>query len=281
MAASATPTDNSVTHADDPDERRKDRGDHALVRQTSCRRGSWLAPEPDTSWISVAGELPCVVHGPGYWISGLSFDRRTSPWSASAGYPRDSLICPAFNRHRCRFRLSRIQPLFSGGLRGNEGHLPIAEPGSQNFSAKADERRLRTVYVHAQHARAVDQSPNHARQKSWIALTDLACLLGFANDLFQHSEIPAAPYLCGAGFEQCGEHHFELGAMFVRKTGIGERHGVHLRRKTLSCIFSARLHNITELDKAGFAYGGKQGGFILEVAVCGRPRNTQLLANFS
>ena len=155
------------------------------------------------------------------------------------------------------------------------------QPGSQSFSAKAHESRFRTVSVHAQHARAVDQSPNDARQKSWIALTDLARLLGFANDLFQNSEIPAAPYLCGAGFEQCGEHHLELGAMFVRKAGIGERHGVHLRRKTLSCVFSARLHYIAELDKAGFAYGGKQGGFILEVPVRGRPRNTQLFADLA
>jgi hypothetical protein len=128
--------------------------------------------------------------------------------------------------------------------------------------------------VHAQRAGAVDQSPNDACQKNWIALTDLARLLGFANDLFQNSEIPAAPDLCGARFEQCGEHHFELGAMFVSKTGIGERHGVHLRSKTLSSVISSHLHCIAELDKAGFAYGGKQGGLILEVSVRGRPRNT-------
>jgi hypothetical protein len=128
----------------------------------------------------------------------------------------------------------------------------------------------------------MDQSPNDARQKSWIALTDLARLLGFANALFQNSEIPAAPCLYGAArFDQCGEHHLELCAMFIRKTGIGERHGVHLRRKTLSCVFSGRLHDIAELDKARFAYGGKQGGFILEVPVCGRPRNTQLFADLA
>jgi len=127
----------------------------------------------------------------------------------------------------------------------------------------------------------VDQSPNDARQKCRIALTDFACLLGFANDLFQNFEIPAAPYLCGAGFDQCGEHHLELGAMFVRKAGIGERHGVHLPSKSPSCVFSARLHYIAELDKAGFAYGGKKGGFIPEVPVRCRPRNSQLFADLA
>ena len=166
-----------------------------------------------------------------------------------------------------------------GGLRGNGGHLRVAQPGSQRFSAKADESAFRTLFVHPQHARAMDQSPNDARQKSWIALTDLARFLGFANDLFQNSEIPAAPYLRGPGFEQCGKHHIELGAMFVRKAGIGERHGVHLRRKTLTCVFPTRLHCISKLDKAGFAYGGKQGGFILEVPVRGRTRNTELFAD--
>ena len=35
------------------------------------------------------------------------------------------------------------------------------------------------------------------------------------------------------------------------------------------------------LPKAGFADGGKQGGFILEVPVRGRSRNTQLFADLA
>jgi hypothetical protein len=63
----------------------------------------------------------------------------------------------------------------------------------------------------------VDQSPNDARQKCGIALTNLARLLPLANHLFENFEIPAAPYFGGAGFEHCGEHQLELGAMFVGK----------------------------------------------------------------
>jgi hypothetical protein len=128
----------------------------------------------------------------------------------------------------------------------------------------------------------VDQSPNDARQKGWITLTDLARLLGFANGLLQNSEIPAASCLCGAaGLEQCGKHHLKLGTVFVRKTGVGERHGVHLFRKIVSCVLSGRIHHIAELDKSGFADGEKQGGFILEVPVRGRPRNTQAFADLA
>ena len=143
-------------------------------------------------------------------------------------------------------------------------------------------RRFHTVSVPAQHAHAVDQSPNHPRQKSGIARTDLARLLGFANGLLQNFEIPAAPCLGGAaGFEHGGEHHLELGSVFVRKAGIGQRHGVHLCRKTVSSVLSGRLHHIAELDKSGFADGEQQGGFILEVPVGGRPRNTQPLADLA
>jgi hypothetical protein len=63
-----------------------------------------------------------------------------------------------------------------------------------------------------------------------------------ANHLFENSEIPAAPNPGGAGFEHCGEHQLELGAMFAGKTGMGERHGVHLRPKPFSCVISGRLH---------------------------------------
>jgi hypothetical protein len=148
---------------------------------------------------------------------------------------------------------------------------------SQNLTAEAYEVRVGTVTL--QQACAMDKSPDHARQKNWVALTDLTLLLGFANHLFQNSEIPASSYLCAAGFEQGGEHHLELRAMFVRKAGVAERHGIHLRRKTLSCRLSIRLHYLAELDKAGFAYGGKQGGFILEVPVRRRPRNTQAVTD--
>jgi hypothetical protein len=126
--------------------------------------------------------------------------------------------------------------------------------------------------------------PSAARifSKSGIALADFALSLGFPNGPLQNSEIPAAPCLCGAaGFEHCGEHHLELGAVFVRKAGVGERHGVHSGRKTVSCVLSGRLHQIAELDKSGFADGVKQGGFILEVPVRGRPRNTQPFADLA
>ena len=79
------------------------------------------------------------------------------------------------------------------------------------------------------------------------------------------------------GFAKVATLPLKLGAVFVRKTGVGERHGVHLFRKTVSCLLSGRLHHISELDKSGFADGEKQGGFILEVLVRGRRRNTNRL----
>jgi hypothetical protein len=42
------------------------------------------------------------------------------------------------------------------------------------------------------------QRPHEARQKSWIAFADFALPLSVANGFLQNSEIPAAPYLCGA-----------------------------------------------------------------------------------
>jgi len=90
------------------------------------------------------------------------------------------------------------------------------------------------------------------------------------------------PRLCGAaGFEHCGEHHLELVAVFVCKAGVRKRHGVHLGRKTVSCVLSGRIHHIAEVDKSGFADGKQQGVFILEVPVGGGPRNTQPLADLA
>ena len=126
------------------------------------------------------------------------------------------------------------------GDRERGGHLSFTQPGSQRLSTKADEGLFRAVSVHAQHASPVEQTPNDARQKRRIALADLARLLALGNDLFHQSEIPAAADLRGAGFEQYGDHHLELGATFVRKTGIGERHGIHLRGEALSGVVSWR-----------------------------------------
>jgi hypothetical protein len=81
-------------------------------------------------------------------------------------------------------------------------------------------------------------------------------------------------------FKQRIEHHLEMRAMFMRKPGIGDGYGVHLRRKTDGAHFGGQ-HHISELHEAGLADGGKKGGFIFEVPVRGRPRNTQLFADLA
>jgi hypothetical protein len=107
-----------------------------------------------------------------------------------------------------------------------------------------------------QHAYTVHEGPHNAREKSGVARTDLAALLGFANGFLEDCENRAALGHCAvAGLEQLAEHDLEMGGMFLGETEIGDAHGVHLRRKTGSA-FLGRFHNLYEFDESGLAGGG-------------------------
>jgi hypothetical protein len=54
-----------------------------------------------------------------------------------------------------------------------------------------------------------------------------------------------------------------------------------LRRKIVSSALSCRFHRVFELDESGPANRGQQSGFIGEVPVRGRSRNTQPLSDFA
>src|SRR5215469_12041375 len=80
--------------------------------------------------------------------------------------------------------------LFNGQRSGSCRRVTsFVQPVPQNFVAGTDELRVGAVAL--QHAYAVDEGPHDTSQQSRVALTDLASLLGFANDFLQHCEYPA------------------------------------------------------------------------------------------